>query len=153
MLENLDERGLSLLAQGDWCDPLNLAGHKGKGVSGWLTIATVHALQCWAAICRDTGRHERALHWQDKAATTGSAVQLHLWDGQWFARGITDDGRVFGGHADSEGSLFLNPQSWALMAGSWVPSSSACPSKPARSSTPLSTAGSPMLRSSAQAAR
>jgi cellobionic acid phosphorylase len=117
LAENLDERGLSLLAQGDWCDPLNMAGHKGKGVSGWLTIATVHALRCWASICSDAGVQERADHWQEKAAETEAAIQQHLWDGQWFARGITDDGRVFGGHADAEGSLFLNPQSWALMAG------------------------------------
>ena len=117
LLGNLDERGLSLLAQGDWCDPLNMAGHKGKGVSGWLTIATVHALRSWAGICHDLDRDDRATFWREKSEEISQAVQEHFWDGQWFGRGITDGGRLFGSHRDEEGVIFLNPQSWALMAG------------------------------------
>jgi cellobionic acid phosphorylase len=44
-------------------------------------------------------------------------VQQHLWDGDWFARGITDAGTVFGCRHDQEGRIFLNPQSFALLAG------------------------------------
>src|SRR5690554_3786144 len=34
LLQARDERGLSYIAQGDWCDPMNMVGYKGKGVSG-----------------------------------------------------------------------------------------------------------------------
>src|SRR5690606_25315115 len=39
----------------------------------------------------------------------------HLWDGNWYARGITDDGVKFGVQTDGEGRIFLNAQSWALL--------------------------------------
>jgi len=100
-MENRDERGLSLIAQGDWCDPMNMVGPKGKGVSGWLTIATAHALKVWSNILMQAGQ---------------IAVQTHLWDGDWFVRGISDDGIRFGKSIDEEGTIFLNPQSWAILA-------------------------------------
>ena len=114
---NRDPRGLSYIGQGDWCDPMNGVGHKGRGVSGWLSLATVYALRCWVRIGEAAGRdHGRAelLRCADEIA---AAVQARLWDGDWFARGITDDGQVFGVARDEEGRIFLNPQSWALLAG------------------------------------
>ena len=42
---------LSYIAQGDWCDPMNMVGYSGKGVSGWLSVATAYALSLWADIC------------------------------------------------------------------------------------------------------
>ena len=46
-----------------------------------------------------------------------TAVNIHLWDGNWYARGITDDNVVFGISKDKEGRIFLNPQGWALLSG------------------------------------
>ena len=45
-----------------------------------------------------------------------TAVQNHLWDREWFIRGISDEGIVFGKSTDAEGTIFLNPQSWAILA-------------------------------------
>jgi cellobionic acid phosphorylase len=116
LVANLDGRDLSLIAQGDWCDPMNRVGHGGTGVSGWLSIATVHALQTWATVCDAAGRPRQAHRAREAAAPVVRAVQDRLWDGDRFARGITDAGRVFGLRADAEGRLFLNPQSWAVLA-------------------------------------
>ena len=44
LLQARDARGLSYIAQGDWCDPMNMVGYRGKGVSGWLSLATAYAL-------------------------------------------------------------------------------------------------------------
>ncbi len=116
LIGNRDARHLSLIAQGDWCDPMNMVGPAGRGVSGWLSIATVHALKLWAAICRRLGRDRVAAEMESAALETRNAVQRHLWDGDWFARGITDAGVAFGVRADAEGRIFLNPQSWAMLA-------------------------------------
>jgi cellobionic acid phosphorylase len=51
------------------------------------------------------------------AAEITTAVREHLWDTDWFARGITDDNRRFGVSADDEGRIFLNAQSWAMISG------------------------------------
>jgi cellobionic acid phosphorylase len=117
LIANCDERGLSLIAQGDWCDPMNMVGHLGKGVSGWLTIATVHALRLWADTCDEVGRNDVAQEMRDPADLMAEAAQRHLWDGRWFARGISDNGTRFGVSTDTEGRIYLNPQSWAMLAG------------------------------------
>jgi len=112
-----DARGLSFIAQGDWCDPMNMVGYQGRGVSGWLTVAAAYAMTLWAGICADTGRTEGATRWRAAAQELNDAANAHLWDGDWFARGITDDGVVFGVQADAEGRIYLNPQSWAMLYG------------------------------------
>ncbi len=116
LIENRDERGLSLIAQGDWCDPMNMVGHLGQGVSGWLTIATAHALNLWAKISESANQVETAEQMAAAAQEFRAAAQRHLWDGNWFARGISDDGTKFGISDDDEGRIFVNPQSWAIMA-------------------------------------
>ena len=115
--QDRDARGLSYIAQGDWCDPMNMVGYQGRGVSGWLTVAAAFAMKLWASISADAGRADAATHWRAAAQQLNDAANRHLWDGDWFARGITDDGVIFGVKADAEGSLYLNPQSWAMLSG------------------------------------
>ncbi|TPX16283.1 uncharacterized protein E0L32_003932 [Thyridium curvatum] len=116
-----DERGLSYIAQGDWCDPMNMVGYKGKGVSGWLTLATAYALNLWADICENQGKEDLARHYRAGAAECNAAAEKHLWDGDWYARGITDDGVTFGIKEDAEGRIWLNPQAWSILSGGATP--------------------------------
>lgn len=115
--QDRDARGLSFIAQGDWCDPMNMVGYKGRGVSGWLTVAAAFAMKLWAGLSADAGRTGAAERWRTASGALNEAANRHLWDGDWFARGITDDGVVFGVKADAEGRIYLNPQSWALLSG------------------------------------
>ena len=117
LLKARDERGLSYIAQGDWCDPMNMVGYKGKGVSGWLSVATAYALNLWADVCAGENASAPTAEFRAGADAINRAVNSHLWDGQWFGRGITDDGTVFGTRGDKEGRIFLNPQSWAILSG------------------------------------
>lgn len=117
LLQARDERGLSYIAQGDWCDPMNMVGYKGKGVSGWLSVATAYALNLWADICHQRQQPALANEFRAGAQAINEAVNQYLWDGDWFGRGITDDGVVFGISKDPEGRIFLNPQSWAMLGG------------------------------------
>ncbi|TLS23112.1 uncharacterized protein PpBr36_06143 [Pyricularia pennisetigena] len=112
-----DERGLSYIAQGDWCDPMNMVGIKGKGVSGWLTIATGFALNLWADVCEQRGEKELARRYRAGAAEVNDAANRHFWTGEWYARGITDDGVTFGVPSDPHGRIWLNPQSFAMLGG------------------------------------
>jgi cellobionic acid phosphorylase len=112
-----DARGLNFINQGDWCDPMNMVGYQGKGVSGWLTIATAYGFQVWADVCDRAGRPEAAARYRALAQKTNETANRHLWDGDWYARGITDNNVVFGVRGDTEGRIFLNPQGWALLGG------------------------------------
>ena len=112
-----DHRLLSLIEQGDWCDPMNMVGHKGTGVSAWLSMATVYALQLWSGICEQIGRTEKADYFRSIGETMNQSINSNFWDGRWYARGITDEGRMFGTSLDKEGRIFLNTQSWSMLCG------------------------------------
>jgi len=117
LFEKRDTRGLNYIEQGDWCDPMNMVGYQGRGVSGWLTLATAYASKLWAQISTHLERHEQAAEFQANAAACNSAVNTHLWRSNWYARGITDDGALFGTANDQQGRIFLNPQAWAILSG------------------------------------
>jgi cellobionic acid phosphorylase len=117
LLHKRDHRGLSYIEQGDWCDPMNMVGYKGRGVSGWLTVAAAYALNLWADVCAARDDDWRTDHFRAGARDMNTAANLHLWDGAWYARGITDDNVVFGTSVDAEGRIYLNPQSWAFLSG------------------------------------
>lgn len=120
LLKERDARGLCYIAQGDWCDPMNMVGYQGKGVSAWLSLATAYALNCWCDLCEEYGLDvdpNTLSGFRSEAAALNRAVNEHLFTGQWYARGITDGGRVFGTAQDKQGKIFLNPQSWAMLSG------------------------------------
>ncbi len=117
LLQDRDARGLSYIAQGDWCDPMNMVGYRGQGVSGWLTEALCYALRSWETICQSIGRNDLATVAAEASRELVEVINQWLWDGSWYARGITDEGRRFGVQADAEGQIFLNTQSFALLAG------------------------------------
>lgn len=111
-----DERGLPYIAQGDWCDPMNMVGPKGKGVSGWLTQALSFALQSWVRLSDRVNNPQKISHFNKIVEELKVIADEHLWKGDWYARGITDDGVTFGVPEDKEGRIFLNTQSWAFLA-------------------------------------
>ncbi|KAJ4294563.1 hypothetical protein N0V90_008254 [Kalmusia sp. IMI 367209] len=117
LLSARDRRGLSYIAQGDWCDPMNMVGPKGIGVSGWLTVATAYALNLWAEVCEAAGQDSVASRYRTGAEEVNLCANKHFWDGDWYARGITDDNVTFGIKDDKEGRIWLNPQAWSILGG------------------------------------
>ena len=113
----VDERGLPYIDQGDWCDPMNMVGYKGKGVSGWLAEASSYAMTLWSAIADNKGDTDNAAWLKREADAMNARINRHLWDGNWYGRGITDDNVVFGISRDVEGRIYLNTQSWAFLCG------------------------------------
>ncbi len=104
------ERGLCLMLDGDWNDPVNGPGRGGRGESGWNSMAFVYALERLLAICPDEALAKTRLEIMD-------AVNAHLWDGDHYAAGINDDGVVYGVNGDKDAKRFLNTQSWAIISG------------------------------------
>ncbi|GLR71534.1 GH36-type glycosyl hydrolase domain-containing protein [Agaribacter marinus] len=116
-----DHRGLSLIQQGDWCDPMNMVGIQGRGVSFWLTFASAYAFGIWSKILKTTQDTIRAAKWHDYQQILNDTCNTLGWDGDWYARGITDDDEHFGISRDQEGQIFLNPQAWAMLSEAPTP--------------------------------
>ena len=117
LLKDRSPRGLSRLGQGDWCDPLNMAGHKMKGESVMLSQNLVWALDMWVPVCEAVGDTKRAARYEKEAHNLCKAINKYAWDGKWYVRGTKDSGETFGSSKDREGKIWLNPQGWAVITG------------------------------------
>ncbi|WP_228768421.1 GH36-type glycosyl hydrolase domain-containing protein [Shewanella sp. TC10] len=112
-----DDRGLNYINQGDWCDPMNMVGYKGIGVSSWLSLASAYSMKLWAQVNESISNKAQNEKWLHQADKLNQDVNEHCWDGEWFARGITDAGNCFGVSKDIEGRIYLNPQSFSMLSG------------------------------------
>jgi cellobionic acid phosphorylase len=74
-------------------------------------------MKLWADVSVAIGESAQADKWQQQANTLNQDVNQHCWDGEWFARGITDAGNCFGVSANTEGRIYLNPQSFSMLSG------------------------------------
>lgn len=106
----IGQHGLCLMLDGDWTDPINGAGRKGRGESVWNGMALVYAIRRLTDIFPDSELEETA----DRLC---EAVNEFCWDGDRYIAGFDDDGKPFGTSADKEGGLFLNTQTWAIISG------------------------------------
>jgi len=112
------ERGLSLMGEGDWNDPLNMVGYQGKGESVWLTQALSAALQYWAEVSDWHQHKELAAECRARAEECNRRVNELAWDGKWYLRAFSDEGIALGTHSEQEGRMYLNPQSWGFISHS-----------------------------------
>ena len=114
---DVGDRGLPLIGHADWNDAIDAAGIKLKGQSVWLAQALVRSLKLLAELALYIGKEKKASELLHKAKTMTERINEVAWDGSWYVRGFTDEGLVYGSKANKEGKIFLNTQSWALMAG------------------------------------
>ena len=116
--DDTGERKLVLAHAGDWNDSLNGIGVGGKGESVWTSIALYYALDNVAEMaCGIFKDPKLQVEMLDRAASIKEAINDTGWDGEWYLAGYTDAGAKVGSHSNTEGSIYLNSQTWAVMAG------------------------------------
>lgn len=113
---HLGSHGLCLWGGGDWNDSINNAGMKGVGESVWLSIATVKACRQLQEILDIIGEHEEAKRILAEAETMRNRVLRTGWEGDHFIYGFNDWGEKVGSDDCIEGKIYLNPQTWAVLA-------------------------------------
>lgn len=97
----------------DWNDCLNLGGGESAMVSFLHHWALVHFIQ----LAKHMGRCEDATRYEAMAEQVRKTCEEVLWDGDWYIRGITADGRKIGTHTDEEGRVHLESNAWAVLSG------------------------------------
>jgi cellobiose phosphorylase len=112
-LSRRSARGLPLLLSGDWNDGMNAVGGQGRGESIWMAHFLAYIASGWAEL----GVLDDAVTAEFRAAgdEIREALNIHAWDGAWFARATTDAGKVLGIRQADEGKIFLNAQTWAVI--------------------------------------
>ncbi len=108
-------RGLCRIRFADWNDGLDGVGRKGEGDSTMVTMSLALALRELRCLSGVTGRD---LPFDEKAmiATLIEALETQAWTGDYYIRGYRDDGSPYGAPQNACGSLYLNPQVWAILA-------------------------------------
>jgi len=116
VLERMSPRGLALMGEGDWNDGLNGVGVHWKGESIWLSHFFVGVLHGFAALLGRLGKSADTINVYEKAEKAlKAAILAHAWDGKWFIRATTDEGKVLGSGKCKEGKIYLNAQTWAVI--------------------------------------
>ncbi len=109
------EVGASGICKGlraDWNDCLNLGG----GESAMVSFLHYWALQNFVELASCLGRGDDG-QYRECAARVKIACDRELWDGKWYIRGITKNGRKIGTKEDTEGKVHLESNTWAVLSG------------------------------------
>lgn len=97
----------------DWNDCLNLGG----GESAMVSFLHLWALERFIGLARFLGREEDAEKYSRVKEQVKAACDRELWDGSWYVRGITVNGRKIGTAADKEGRVHMESNTWAVLSG------------------------------------
>lgn len=112
---NLGAHGLPLIHHGDWNDSIGKFGRGGRGESVMAAMQYVYALRLLEELAEFAGRGAAGLRARREKMT--AALLEHAWDGRWWRRGFDDAGRPFGSAECEHGKIWLNAQTWAVIAG------------------------------------
>lgn len=97
----------------DWNDCLNLGG----GESALVSFLHYWALENFIELAEFLGEKEDAVKYREMADHVKDVCDRELWDGDWYIRGITKNGRKIGTKNDKEGRVHLESNSWAVLSG------------------------------------
>ncbi len=105
--------GLTRGLRADWNDCLNLGGGESAMAAFLLIWATRHFLDA----ARFLGRDGDVKTYTALMDGMTAACRRELWDGAWWRRGYTADGRAIGTAASAEGRVHMESNTWAVISG------------------------------------
>jgi len=109
--------GLSLIRHGDWNDLIDKAGADGKGEGIWMSMALARVLKLNEKFAAWLGNKDIEKKCRTRFAELQKNILKHGFDKDYFMYALTDNGKKVGAAGAKQGAVFLNPQSWALLAG------------------------------------
>ena len=109
--------GLCLMLGGDWNDPLNCVGRKGKGESVWLSMIFAAVMDQMEGLCRHIGKTQRAELYHSRSSELKNLINQNAWDGEWYLRAFGDGGEKIGSVSNAYGQIYSLSQSWAAISG------------------------------------
>ncbi|MCU7494426.1 MAG: glycosyl transferase family 36 [Ignavibacteria bacterium] len=117
VLERMSKRGLPFIGAGDWNDGLSAVGLDWKGESIWLAEFLYYVVTGFSGLLESHSKKKKSEEYNVAAQRLKKAFEKHAWDGEWFFRATKDSGEKIGSRENSEGKIYLNAQSWAVISG------------------------------------
>ncbi len=114
---NTARHGLPIFGRGDWNDTLDYIGGEEGGESVWGGMFYAAMLDRLVELLEAAGRPESVPDVRDVRDRFRAAVDEHCWDGEWYIRAFGENNRRIGSRENTYGKIFINTQSWAVIAG------------------------------------
>lgn len=112
------EHGLPLILFSDWNDHVGPFGRKGKGETVFVSQQHIYALRQLSELAEMRGENAEAERFAELIKNQEEALEKYCWDGEWYLRGIDDDGKPFGSKDADYAKIWVNTQSWMIISGS-----------------------------------
>lgn len=112
-MNHLGANNMPVGLHADWNDCLRLGE---KGESTFVAFQLYYAIRIMLDIASQKNDTEY-IQYLNKIKTSLSSALEKCWDDDRFIRGIREDGIIVGAKKDEEASMWLNPQSWAVISG------------------------------------
>ena len=116
-MERLGAHDMPAGLHADWNDCLRMGA---KGESTFVAFQLYYAMSLMKYWAGERGDAEYIKYIDDVQGKLGASL-AKCWDEDRFIRGIREDGVVVGAKKDLEASMWLNPQSWAVISGFATP--------------------------------
>ncbi len=111
--EQIGPNGICKGLRADWNDCLNLGG----GESAMVSFLHYWAIQAFLETARYLDRTEDIEKYTGISERVRETCEEHLWDGNWYIRGITANGEKIGTQASEEGKVHLESNTLAVLSG------------------------------------
>ncbi len=113
-MERLSVHNMPAGLHADWNDCLRLGK---KGESTFVAFQLYYAMNVIRNIAMDRNDQEYIAYLDRVQKDLGETLNVNCWEGDRFIRGFKEDGQVIGSKKDPEASMWVNPQSWAVISG------------------------------------
>lgn len=115
--KHLGLHNLPLILYSDWNDHLGPFGRKGKGESIMVSQQHIYALRRLSEIAELRADFDTVNYFKALIEKQEKALEEYAWDGEWFLRGLDDNGMPIGTHNAEHARIWLNAQSWMVISG------------------------------------
>jgi cellobiose phosphorylase len=115
-IANTGEKGMPRIFTGDWNDTLDHVGSQGKGETTWGAFFLGYVLNKSLPVCEHQGDRKSLEKFQSFYEHLRQVTNDICWDGDWYLRAFRDNGEPIGVSAATQGKIFLNAQSWAVIS-------------------------------------
>lgn len=111
-MNNLGNHGMPAGLHADWNDCLRLGK---KGESTFVAFQLVYAIKILRIYAVEKNDNEY-IKYLDETLAKLETILNECWNEDRWIRGYKEDGVVIGNRNDAEASMWLNPQSWSVIA-------------------------------------
>ena len=116
-LRNTGPHNLPRMFHADWNDCLDDIDKEGRGESVWTAFQLHLVIKQLEEIAELSSKLEDKEKFHKIAEEVKDTINKVAWDGEWYIRAFTDEGKPLGSRDNQEGKIYLNAQSWAVLSG------------------------------------